>query len=78
MTLKIRYDYKHTKFEITPQSLSFVPQKANKTSLNIMATSESQIGLMLQYKLWRIPFSVGMLINKEINGVALVGIGFEF
>ena len=77
-TFKILYDYKHESFEITPHDLDFDVQKDFRYTFSLVATSESQIGVFLQYRVWRFSVGSGLLINKEIEGLALVGLGWEF
>ena len=77
-TLKIKYEYKDTKFIIEPQDVSFVPQKAFRYNLNILATSDKQLGSFLSYRIWRVHIGSGMLIDRDFRGVAIIGVGVEF
>ena len=77
-TLKIKYEYKDTKFIIEPENVSFIPQKAFRYNLNILATSDKQLGAFLSYKIWRVHIGSGMLIDRDFRGVAIIGVGVEF
>jgi len=55
-----------------------VPQKAFRYNLNILATSDKQLGAFLSYKIWRVHIGSGMLIDRDFRGVAIIGVGVEF
>lgn len=78
VTLKIKYDYKHTKFIIEPQELRFEAERDFRYTFSLFATSQSQIGVFLQYGIWRFSIGSGLLVNKNIEGVALISLGWEF
>ena len=79
MTLKLKFRYKTQDFEVTPLELKFdPPERKYPFTCSAVVTSEEQIGALVQYKVWRFPISVGMLVNREFQGVALVGVGVSF
>lgn len=79
LTLKLKFRYKTQEFEVTPSELKFdPPERKYPFTAYVLLTSREQIGVSLSYQFWRINVMTGMLVNRELTGVALVGVGFNF
>ena len=76
MNLEITYRYKTGIFEIKPSELSYEPAKTYSLTTSVLIASNGY-GIMLEKDLWRFNVGVGGLVTKEIEGVALVKIGFR-
>ena len=73
---KIRYDYKHLSFEITPENLSYKPPKKYNLTTSVLIASNGY-GFMIDYQIWRFEVGVGGIVTKDIEGIALIKIGFR-
>jgi len=73
----IIYDYYSTSFDITPKNLEYKIQKKLPFCASAIISSNG-LGALLQAKVWRINVGAGGIVNREIEGVALVTLGFNF
>ena len=74
---RVSHNYSDGTFEFVPKNLSITPQKEYKLAVNLLVTSEKQLGLILQYDIWRFRLNSGGFINSNLEGVAVIGIGFK-
>jgi len=77
MTLKIKYDYKHETFEITPHDLDFELQKAFPFCISAVLNNSS-CGLNLSWDFWRFRVGSGIYVTKDINPIVGISVGWRF
>ena len=77
MNLEITYRYKTGIFEIKPSELSYEAPKTYSLTTSVLIASNGY-GIMLEKDLWRFNVGVGGLVTKEIEGIALIKVGFRW
>ena len=73
----IIYDYYSYSFDIIPKNLKYKIQKKLPFCASAIISSNGY-GALIQWKIWRFNLGAGGIVNREIEGVALVTLGFNF
>ncbi len=77
VSFEIEYRYETGIFKVTPSELSYQAPKQYNLTTSVLIASNG-LGFMLDYDLWRINVGVGGVVTKDVEGIALIKVGFSF
>ena len=75
--INAEYDYSTCQLYLGPSEVRFEPAKTYSLTTSVLIASNGY-GIMLEKDLWRFNVGVGGLVTKEIEGIALIKVGFRW
>ena len=76
LAFNILYEYNRQNFIIEPSELTYEPPKKYNLTTSVLIAS-SGYGIMIDKDIWRFNIGVGGIVTKDIEGIALIKIGFR-